>query len=100
MTQLVSAHQLSETLGYIGTVGAALAVVGALVACIAVAVGNIELGVPITVWLVGMLLAVAAAFVDLRPTVVVVTTGAALVVATVIRLAWERNRPRRMRADR
>lgn len=92
--------RLLEILEGIGTVGAVLSIVGAIIVCVTLAKGDGELAGPVAVWLVGTLLTVAAAFVDLRPVVVSASTGVVMVIATAGRLALEHRSPRRRRTRR
>ena len=73
-----------------------IAALSAVITCVVLIRGSDEIGIPIAGWIVGTILSLAAAFVELTPTVVAAAAGAVLVVVALVVLGGRRSHSRRL----
>ncbi|WDH79496.1 hypothetical protein PTQ19_03375 [Microbacterium esteraromaticum] len=92
MNSLMLHRQLSEALVPLGTAGAVLATVSALIVCVMLAVRSHELGIPIAAWLAGTILSLAAGFSDLTPLIVSGSSGVAMLAFMLVTAVRGRTR--------
>lgn len=96
MNTLAIQRDVASLLVPLGIAGAAIAVASVVLACVVLVVRGEEIGLPVAGWIIGTLLSLAAAFTDLVPTIVAVTSGVALAVFALATFGFKRARTQRM----
>ncbi|OJU39658.1 MAG: hypothetical protein BGN97_00085 [Microbacterium sp. 69-10] len=96
MNTLAIQFAVASVMVPVGIAGAVIAALSAVITCVVLIRGSDEIGIPIAGWIVGTILSLAAAFVELTPTVVAAAAGAVLVVVALVVLGGRRAHSRRL----